>query len=192
MDALGLQTLASELEADVAVVVAAIDLAGRRCAEETPSGHDSAAYHLSRGYHVIEQMALRVAKVFENNVDDERGWHTELIRRLSIRIEGVRPPLFTDELRQPLRQRQPRAMRGSGVASVVNSRAPRTLTSITPLAPEPHFALAEPAVDVQLVDAPGRPDHLDRQIRPGGPAGAHRVALVGLERPRAPRLLERP
>jgi hypothetical protein len=104
MDALALQTLASELNADVAVVVAAIDLAGRRCAEGTPSGRDSAAHHLSRAYNVIEQMALRVARVFENNVDDERGWHTELIRRLSIRIEGVRPPLFTDELRQPLQE----------------------------------------------------------------------------------------
>lgn len=104
MDALELQTLASELEADVAVIVAAIDLAGRRCAEETPSGHDSASHHLSRAYNVIEQMALRVAKVFENAVDDERGWHTELIRRLSLRIEGVRPPLFTDELRQPLQE----------------------------------------------------------------------------------------
>ena len=104
MDALGLQTLASELEADVVVVVAAIDLAGRRFAEATPSGHDSAAHHLSRAYNVIEQMALRVAKVFENNVDDERGWHSELIRRLSIRIEGVRPPLFTAELRPPLQE----------------------------------------------------------------------------------------
>jgi hypothetical protein len=104
VDALALQTLASELKADVDVVVAAIDLAGRRWAEGTPSGHDSAAHHLSRAYNVIEQLALRVARVFENNIDDQRGWHTELIRRLSIRIEGVRPPLFTDPLRQPLQE----------------------------------------------------------------------------------------
>ena len=63
MDALGLQTLASELEADVVVVVAAINLAGRRFAEATPSGHDSAAHHLSRAYNVIEQMALRVERL---------------------------------------------------------------------------------------------------------------------------------
>jgi hypothetical protein len=53
---------------------------------------------------VIEQMARRVARVFENDVGDERGWHEELIRRLSIRIEGVRPPLFVDEVRQPLQE----------------------------------------------------------------------------------------
>jgi hypothetical protein len=104
VDDLELQTLASELKADVAVVVAAIDLAGRRFAEGTPSGHDSAAHHVSRAYNVIEQMASRVAKVFENNLDDERGWHAELIRRLSIRIEGVRPPLFADDVRQPLQE----------------------------------------------------------------------------------------
>lgn len=104
MDALELQTLASELGADAAVAVAAIDLAGQRFAEDSASGHDSAGHHLSRAYNVIEQMALRVAKAFENHVDDERGWHTELIRRLSIRIEGVRPPLFPDDLRQPLQE----------------------------------------------------------------------------------------
>jgi hypothetical protein len=104
VDDLELQTLASELEADVAVVVAAIDLAGRRFAEGTPSGHDSAAHHVSRAYNVIEQMARRVARVFGNDVGDERGWHTELIRRLSIRIEGVRPALFVDEVRQPLQE----------------------------------------------------------------------------------------
>ena len=104
MDALGLQTLASELAADVAVAVAAFDLVERRVVDGTPAGIDSAAHHLSRGYNVVEQMALRVAKAFENNVDDERGWHTELMRRLSIRIAGVRPPLFSDELRQPLQE----------------------------------------------------------------------------------------
>ena len=104
MDALALQTLASELAADVDVIVAAIDLASRRYAEGTPSGHDSAAHHRSRAYNVIEQMALRVTKVFENNIDDDRGWHTELIRRLSIRIDGVRPPLFDDHVRPPLQE----------------------------------------------------------------------------------------
>jgi hypothetical protein len=48
-----LQTFASELEADAAVVVAAIDLAGRRCAEGTPSGHDSAAHHLSCAFRHV-------------------------------------------------------------------------------------------------------------------------------------------
>lgn len=104
MDAVDLQTLASELRADADVAVSAVHTAAERFAERTPSGYDSAGHHLSRAYNVIEQMALRVAKAFENNVDDERGWHTELIRRLSIRIEGVRPPLFDDAVRRPLQE----------------------------------------------------------------------------------------
>ncbi len=104
MDAVALQTLASELAADAEVVVGAIALAGQRFALASPAGYDSAAHHLSRAYNVIEQMALRVAKAFENNVDDERGWHTELIRRLSIRIAGVRPALFPEEVRPPLQE----------------------------------------------------------------------------------------
>lgn len=104
MDAVDLQTLASELRADVDIAVSAITVAAERFAERTPSGFDSAGHHISRAYNVIEQMGLRVAKAFENNIDDERGWHTELIRRLSIRIDGVRPALFPDDLRQPLQE----------------------------------------------------------------------------------------
>lgn len=104
MDVLELQTLASELADDAAVAVAALDLAERRNAEGTLASFDSAAHHLSRCYNVIEQMGLRTAKAFENSLDDEKGWHTELIRRLSIRIPGVRPPLFSEDLRQPLHE----------------------------------------------------------------------------------------
>jgi hypothetical protein len=48
--------------------------------------------------------SLRVAKAFENHIDDERGWHTELMRRVSIEIAGVRPALWPAELGPPLRQ----------------------------------------------------------------------------------------
>ncbi len=104
MDVVALQTLSSELSADAAVAVSAIDIANQRFAEGTQSGHDSAAHHVSRAYNIIEQMGLRVAKAFENNIDDERGWHTELLRRLSIRIDGVRPAFLTDDVRQPLQE----------------------------------------------------------------------------------------
>lgn len=104
MDLLELQTLADELSEDCSVAVGAFELAARRFQESSPAGDDSAGHHVCRFYNVIEQMALRVAKAFENAVDDEKGWHTELIRRLSIRISGVRPPLFSEELRQPLHE----------------------------------------------------------------------------------------
>ena len=99
-----MQTLASELADDAAVAVRALELAERRYAERTPASFDSSAHHLSRCYNVIEQMGLRVAKAFENSLDDDKGWHTELIRRLSIRIPSVRPALFSGDVRQSLQE----------------------------------------------------------------------------------------
>lgn len=104
MDAVDLQTLASELTDDATVAVAAFDLAERRYAEGQPAAYDSAAHHLSRGFNVVEQLALRIARAFENSVDDEKGWHSELIRRLSLRIPGVRPAFFPPDVRQPLQE----------------------------------------------------------------------------------------
>lgn len=43
-------------------------------------------------FNVFEQMALRVAKAFENNIDDEQGWHGALLKRLALAIPGVRCP----------------------------------------------------------------------------------------------------
>jgi hypothetical protein len=104
MDRIELQTLADEIGRDVEVAGDALRTAEERFADRTPMALESCAFHLTRCYNVIEQMALRVAKAFENSIDDEKGWHTGLIRRLSIRIQGVRPPLFAEDIRQPLQE----------------------------------------------------------------------------------------
>lgn len=104
MDRIELRTLADEITKDAEVARAAQQNAETRFRDKTEASYESCAFHLTRFYNVIEQMALRVAKAFENCIDDEKGWHTGLIRRLSIRIQGVRPPLFSDEIRQPLHE----------------------------------------------------------------------------------------
>ena len=101
MDHLELRILADELNADTAVALAAGRDAAARLNDRQRVSDESCAVHLTRLYNVVEQMALRIAKAFENTVDDEKGWQIGLIRRLSIRIEGVRPALFPAELRQP-------------------------------------------------------------------------------------------
>ncbi|MBM3882533.1 MAG: hypothetical protein FJ387_22890 [Verrucomicrobia bacterium] len=58
----------------------------------------------SAGCNAFEQMGLRVAKVFENNFDDEQGRHSALLNRLAIRIEGVRPALIPLALMLPLQE----------------------------------------------------------------------------------------
>jgi hypothetical protein len=46
-------------------------------------------------YNAFEAYFLRVAKFFENNVDDQ-SWHRDLLDRTSIEIPGVRPALIGD------------------------------------------------------------------------------------------------
>ena len=104
MDELELTTLRDELLADCRMAENAWSLAQTRFDERTDSGLEACAHYLARLYNVIEQMGVRVARAFENRLDDDRGWHAELIRRLSIPISGVRPALFPEDLRQPLRE----------------------------------------------------------------------------------------
>ena len=63
------------------------------------------AYTIVNLYNVMENYFVRVAKCFENNVD-KLSWHKDLIRRMALEIDGVRPALLTlkdipliDELR---------------------------------------------------------------------------------------------
>ncbi|MDQ3118088.1 MAG: hypothetical protein M3Q89_00735 [Verrucomicrobiota bacterium] len=104
MDDIALITLARELQKDGEVAAAAFVLAEERLHESAPSGLEGCAHHLARFFNVVEQMALRVAKAFENNIDDEKGWHAELIRRMTLEIPGVRPALWRESVVQPLRE----------------------------------------------------------------------------------------
>jgi hypothetical protein len=104
MDELGLNTLRAELKEDCRVIQQAAQLARTRFG----AGHDeqleACAYQLARLYNVVEQMAVRVARAFENNIDDDQGWHMELLRRLSIEITGIRPVFFPPALTVDLQE----------------------------------------------------------------------------------------
>jgi hypothetical protein len=104
MDDIALAVLGDELKKDCAVAENALATAAVRLEGATPAGLEGCAHHLARLFNVIEQMSRRVAKAFENNIDDEQGWHAELIRRMTIAISGVRPAFFSDELAQPLHE----------------------------------------------------------------------------------------
>jgi hypothetical protein len=103
LDKLGIAALQSELQADCQVLADAVALARSRFGSATPPELDACAFQLTRSYNVVEQIGLRIAKAFENHIDDERGWHTELIRRLTLNIPGVRPAFLPIDLAQDLR-----------------------------------------------------------------------------------------
>lgn len=104
MDDIELATLARELEQDCVIATDAAATAEQRIREGTPSGYDSCAHHLARLYNVLELMGMRVAKVFENTIDNEKRWHSELIHRLTLEIGGVRPALWPENISMSLHE----------------------------------------------------------------------------------------
>ena len=103
MDRIGLITLQAEVMADMRAATEAVRLAGQRLAQGDASGLESCAYQLARTFNIIEQMGLRIAKAFENHIDDERGWQAELVHRLSIAVPGIRPAFYEPEIIPALR-----------------------------------------------------------------------------------------
>ena len=80
VDDLTLAVLKAEVREDCRVLGETALLVRDRFRTGTDSELEACAFQLSRLYNIIEQLALRLAKAFENNIDDEHGWHMELIR----------------------------------------------------------------------------------------------------------------
>ena len=102
MDRVELQTLRDELLNDCRVALESFHKAESRFERKEEVAYEACAHQLSQTYNAVEQMGLRVAKAFENSIDDEKGWHGALLNRLSIEITGVRPALVPQELKLPL------------------------------------------------------------------------------------------
>jgi hypothetical protein len=104
MDRIALETLRQELLSDGRIVLDSFSKAGKRMALKSDVGYEGCAHHLCRLYNAVEQMGLRVTKAFENHIDDDQGWHTALLGRISIPISGVRPALIPKELKNALEE----------------------------------------------------------------------------------------
>ena len=55
------------------------------------------AYHLHNLYCAFESIFQRIAEMFGNQISDRAGWHADLLRRMTLDIEGLRPRLLGDE-----------------------------------------------------------------------------------------------
>ena len=55
------------------------------------------AYYLHNLYCAFESIFQRVAEVFGNQISERAGWHAELLRRMTLDIEELRPRLLGDE-----------------------------------------------------------------------------------------------
>jgi len=101
-DSDAVQQLRAELEQDLAFIGVnhAKNREMTRRIDETSSDdeYDFAAlgYTIHNVYNSFESYFLRIAKFFENNLD-EHEWHKSLVRRMTLAIKGVRPALFDVE-----------------------------------------------------------------------------------------------
>lgn len=58
----------------------------------------SAAYHLSGIYSCLEDIFSKIAKVFENRIENPASWHKELLERMRITVPGIRPAVIKEVL----------------------------------------------------------------------------------------------
>ena len=58
---------------------------------------NSLAYKLHNLYSAYEDLFKLIARFFENQIADISGYHSELLNRMKLQIEGVRSELLADE-----------------------------------------------------------------------------------------------
>lgn len=52
-------------------------------------------YFLSGWYSNFEDIFLKITKEFENKIEDASRWHSELLYRMTLEIEGIRPAVIS-------------------------------------------------------------------------------------------------
>jgi hypothetical protein len=93
-----LTILRSEVDYQVKIIETIFQkIADRRQYTDEDRGLESLAYQLHNLYSAFEDLFLIIAKHFENTIEDESRYHIELLQRMAIDIDGVRPALFRME-----------------------------------------------------------------------------------------------
>ncbi len=100
MDEVSLNVLKAEIEAQLEKINQVYreleDRAGQM-EPDLPPLVESTAYQLHNLYNAVEDLFKIVANAFENSVTDRSRWHTELLHRMALEIQGVRPALLSSE-----------------------------------------------------------------------------------------------
>lgn len=60
------------------------------------------AYRLHNLYNAFENIFRNVARSFENTLDDQTGWHRQLLQRMRLDLSPVRPAVIDDEAYEKL------------------------------------------------------------------------------------------
>ncbi len=69
----------------------------QRRGKADPAYLESLAYQLHNLYSAFEDLFKIIADTFENRVEERARYHRELLRRMKIPLEGIRPALLSEE-----------------------------------------------------------------------------------------------
>ncbi len=56
------------------------------------------AYHLHVIYGLFENLFTRIAANFGNHIEHSTQWHTLLLKRMTLDVTGIRPPVISQEM----------------------------------------------------------------------------------------------
>ena len=97
-----IQTLLSELQKSRSVLARIVDFYGRYLEQTQDASSRSVeqaivlAEILVSYYTCLETIFLRISQFFENELAAEK-WHQDLLRKMALRIEGIRDPVISDD-----------------------------------------------------------------------------------------------
>lgn len=102
-----IRTLMASIENDLAAIERIIlDINKLKCeiANAEPGIKEKATmgYFLHNLYCAFENIFRNVAHTFENQIGDKTRWHYELLKRMKLEIEDIRPALISKESYQAL------------------------------------------------------------------------------------------
>jgi len=90
-----LAVLRAELKAQIEEIEGIYTRIEDRKQRKDKAAMESVGYQLHNLYCAFEDLFKIVADTFENHIQDKNKFHQELLKRMAISIEGVRPRLLS-------------------------------------------------------------------------------------------------
>lgn len=98
MDKERLTIFRAEVEVQIDAIEKIYTKLEERKQEKGKIGIESIGYQIHNLYCAFEDLFKIVANTFENHIQDKSQYHIELLKRMTMLIEGVRPPLNRKKL----------------------------------------------------------------------------------------------
>jgi len=97
MEKEGLAILKAEIKAQTREIENVYVKLEERKREKGKAAVESIGFQLHNLYCAFEDLFKLVAETFENHIQDKSRYHVEILKRMTLAIEGVRPPLLSQE-----------------------------------------------------------------------------------------------